>query len=136
MERSQDNIKSDQLVRKMGFHVVYTHSPRHTIYHVITLVTKSKRKSSRLYFLVRDALARRPALSIPRESKALSAAPRLGPADLYSAYLTEVSIGIAAALCNRISDGKPQCDLKGKIFFSPSQASEDSLQYDVDSFRR
>lgn len=46
MERSQDNIKSDQPARKMGFHIVYTHTPQHTIYHVITLVKKSKKKSS------------------------------------------------------------------------------------------
>lgn len=31
MERSQDNIKSDQLVRKPGLHLACTHPPWHTI---------------------------------------------------------------------------------------------------------
>lgn len=40
----------------------------------------------------------------------------------------------SASLQHRVSDGKPQCDLKGRLFFP--QTSHDSLWYGMDNFWR
>lgn len=82
MERSQDNIKPDQPVRKVAFHLVCIYPPWHTIYHVITLVTKSKEEN------FTSLLSH--GSSSPQDSQAPPAAPRLGPAGWYWAWQTNI----------------------------------------------
>lgn len=88
MERSQDNIKPDQPIRKMAFHLVCTYPPWHTIYHVITLVTKSKEKNSHLYFLMGAAH--------PRTAKHHQQHPGLVP-QAGTEHGKQILISIAAA---------------------------------------